>query len=65
MNSSTNPSTTKKGPGRTHLQGHKRAKPDRPKGAPFGFVQHVNPNKPMSRRDKHRAEVAAAKRTQK
>lgn len=59
MNRTAHP--TKSGPGRKHGQGvaHARA-PTPAKGAPFGFVQRLNPGKPLSRRDKHRAQVRLA-----
>ncbi len=47
-----NPSTTKRGPGRIHLNGHKRATPVKAKGAPIGFVQHTNPAKNALRKAK-------------
>lgn len=37
-----NRSTTKSGPGRSHKDGHKKAKPPVSKGAGSGFVQHTN-----------------------
>jgi hypothetical protein len=39
------PNTTKAGPGRRHVSGHKKASPVPSKGAPQGFVQHTNPRK--------------------
>ena len=52
---------TKSGPGRKHGQGVAHGcLPKAAKGAPFGFVQRLNPNKPMSRRDKHRVNVRLA-----
>lgn len=45
-----NPSTTKSGPGRFHLAGHKKSSPIASKGAPLGFVLHTNPAK-KERRD--------------
>lgn len=42
-------STTKRGPGRVHLQGYKRAKKVAPKGAGIGFVQHYNAAKRAAR----------------
>ncbi len=47
-----NPSTTKAGPGRRHVSGHKRATPVASKGAPMGFVQHTNPAKNALRKAK-------------
>lgn len=35
------PSTTKRGPGREHHSGHKKASPIKSKGAGIGFVQHT------------------------
>jgi hypothetical protein len=35
------PSTTKRGPGRKHHAGHKKASPIKAKGAGVGFVQHT------------------------
>ena len=35
------PSSTKRGPGRYHADGHKRVGPVSAKGAPAGFVQRV------------------------
>lgn len=52
MTDNRNPSTTKRGPGRIHLQGHKRATPVAAKGAPRGFVQHTNPAKNARRKAK-------------
>ena len=46
------PSTTKRGPGRRHVSGHKRATPIAAKGAPAGFVQHTNPAKNARRKAK-------------
>jgi len=45
------PSATKKGPGRYHKAGHKKAQPARsPGGADFGFVLHqAAPEKQMRR----------------
>ncbi len=64
-----NPSTTKRGPGRRHVSGHKRATPVAPKGAPSGFVQHTNPRKNAVRKAKaassprqYRKAVKAARR---
>ena len=52
---------TKSGPSRKHGHkvAHSRARIRR-KGAPFGFKQRINPNKPPSRRDKHRSNVRLA-----
>lgn len=44
-----NPTATKSGPGRKHQQGAKRASPIKSKGAPFGFVQHTNPERAKRR----------------
>ena len=64
-----NPSTTKRGPGRVHADGHKRATPVPSKGAPMGFVQHTNPAKNAVRKAKaassprqYRKAVKAARR---
>jgi hypothetical protein len=64
-----NPSTTKAGPGRRHVSGHKRATPVASKGAPMGFVQHTNPAKNARRAAKaassprqYRKAVKAARR---
>lgn len=46
------PSTTKRGPGRIHTPGHKKATPVPSKGAPLGFVQHTNPRKNAVRKAK-------------
>jgi hypothetical protein len=43
---------TKRGPGRVHLQGKKRAKNVTPKGAGIGFEQRTNPAKNAGRKAK-------------
>lgn len=48
----TTPSTTKRGPGRFHKDGHKKNSPIASKGAPRGFVAHTNPEKNARRKDK-------------
>jgi hypothetical protein len=71
-----NPSTTKAGPGRKHVAGHKKATPRKQKGAGVGFVQHTNGAKNATRNVKRdngqhpdlsaqRAQDAKAKRSQK
>jgi hypothetical protein len=41
-----NASATKAGPGRFHQQGHEKASPIKPKGAPVGMVlHHASPEK--------------------
>lgn len=55
-----NPSATKRGPGRRHKQGHKKASPFQQRGAGVGFVQHINP----ARAAKRRARAAAAAATE-
>lgn len=44
------PTTTKRGPGRRHTDGHQKATPIKQRGAPAGFVQHVaDPAKKLRR----------------
>ena len=64
-----NSTSTKRGPGRRHRDGHKRATPIASKGAPFGFVLHTNPAKNAVRKAKaasgarqYRKAVKAARR---
>jgi len=52
LSDNTNPSTTKRGPGRFHKDGHKKNSPVASKGAPRGFVVHTNPEKNTRRMDK-------------
>lgn len=55
-----NPSATKRGPGRKHRAGHKKASPIKSRGAPLGFEQrYASPAK-----RKHRANVKALGRRQ-
>ena len=43
------PTSTKRGPGRFHQPGHKKASPVKTKGTPRGFVQHTNPKRHQRR----------------
>ena len=52
---------TKSGPGRRHEEGVQHGAPPVLTMGGAWAGQRVNPNKPLSRRDKHRAEVRAAK----
>ena len=47
--SNVNPSSTKKGPGRKHAQGIKKAGAPKPPSAGMGFVQHTNPSRAKRR----------------
>jgi hypothetical protein len=51
------PSATKRGPGRKHHAGHKKAPPIKAKGAGVGFVQHTN--EAANTRRKAKAEFGA------
>lgn len=44
------PSSTKSGPGRVHVSGHKKASPIKRRGAGTGFVQHTASAEKAARR---------------
>lgn len=50
-----NHTSTKRGPGRKHVDGHQKASPIKSRGAPLGFVKHFASMEKQERRNTMRA----------